>query len=359
MHEAKTMSEDSPRPTRSINNSGGEQNRPAAIYVQAAWGVYERAVVVQPGAPVLFKCADEHGTIVEVTAADPHTPPSLPPVTLACAATGLFTLSDSFSSAFARLEAGRLPRDSRDEQALIRSGKGYSLPLDLYPADLQAFMDLVYRSLSECAQRTWRLLRWRTGALSSHRVFDTVLQCRWSRDGRDKWLPFPRRAVVSISGHIVPDITESIRSSVEDMLKNHEAEPVSDELLREAWSLRSVNPRAALLLAIAAAEVGLKETFSDLVPQVEWMTTHIQTPPIDALLLHALPQLPVRRGVAAAPPDAIRQVLKRAIEARNALAHRGEFNQTAANSDQLIQVVRELLQQFAYYRGVSWASPSW
>jgi hypothetical protein len=87
-------------------------------------------------------------------------------------------------------------------------------------------------------------------------------------------------------------------TTVEEMLADGTVEPTSEELLREARSIHPGNPRAALLLAVAAAEQGSRNSSSTS------------------------------------------QSLEVDVEAT-------------------IGVVRLLLRQFAYYRGVGWAAPAW
>ncbi len=119
------------------------------------------------------------------------------------------------------------------------------------------------------------------------------------------------------------------------------------------------NPRAALMLAVAAAEVGVKELLIDLVPQVEWFTLHVQSPPLVGLLKNSLSQLPVRQGVGTPAPQEVVNVMERAIKARNNLAHQGRFRVLDVNLEEVTNVVESLLKQFEYYRGFAWVTPVW
>ena len=69
----------------------------------------------------------------------------------------------------------------------------------------------------------------------------------------------PVKGYARTGGWIIPRLEAPLALSVQELLTNGIAEPTSEELLREAWAARSGNPRASLLLAIAAAEVASKE----------------------------------------------------------------------------------------------------
>jgi len=169
----------------------------------------------------------------------------------------------------------------------------------------------------------------------------------------------PVKGYLRTGGWAIPRLDVPVAYSVQRLLTSGIAEPTSEELLREAWAGHGANPRAGLLLAVAAAEVGFKELVTDLVPEVRWFTLNVQSPPLVRLLSNSLPELPVRRGVAAPPPREIRRVMQKAVEARNDLAHHGEFDRLGVDLDEVLEVVRSLLHQFAYYRGFTWVTPAW
>ncbi len=220
-------------------------------------------------------------------------------------------------------------------------------------------MSGIYRTLHDWASRVWRLLRWRSDAIGSHELFQTILASEWSRDGQPPWYKLPVKGYLRTGGWAIPRLDVPVAYSVQRLLTSGIAEPTSEELLREAWAGHGANPRAGLLLAVAAAEVGFKELVTDLVPEVRWFTLNVQSPPLVRLLSNSLPELPVRRGVAAPPPREIRRVMQKAVEARNDLAHHGEFDRLGVDLDEVLEVVRSLLHQFAYYRGFTWVTPAW
>jgi hypothetical protein len=349
------MTEPSEEATESVN----------AVYGRVTWGAYDQIFTVDAATTQKFDCQDDHQTIVEVAAFDPKRYETTHPVKLTCAATGRFLLTKQLDEAFSRLAAGELPDGSQSEDDVKRQSyrdgvyHSYSLPFDQYPAKVQAFMAEIYQTLYEWASRVWRLLRWRSNAIGSHEVFQTILASEWSRDGQPPWYKLPVKGYVTAGDWAIPRLDAPVAYSVQRLLTSGIAEPTSEELLREASAASGANPRAGLLLAVAAAEVGFKELVIDLVPEVRWLTLNVPSPPLVKLLSHYLPELPVRHGVAAPPPRELRRVMQKAVDTRNELAHQGKFDRLDIDLYEVLEVVWSLLHQFAYYRGFTWVTPVW
>ena len=336
-----------------------------AVYGRVTWGAYDQIFTVDAADSQRFDCHDDTGTIVEVAAFDPERYKTSHPVRLTCAATGRFAVTTSLDAAFSRLAADELPENSSSEDDVVRQSHrddgrySYSLPFDQYPADVQAFMSRIYQTLSERASHVWRLLRWRSGAIGSHEIFQTILASEWSWDGQSTWNHLRVEGYARTSSRAIPRLDAPVVYSVQRLLTGGIAEPTSEELLREARAAHTANPRAGLLLGVAASEVGYKELVIDLVPEVQWFALNVPSPPLLRLLTNSLPELPVRQGVAAAPPRELRKVMQKAVEARNDLAHQGKFNRLDVDLYEVLDTVRLLLNQFAYYRGFTWVTPAW
>jgi hypothetical protein len=279
--------------------SGRAAESAKAVYGRITWGAYDQIFTVDAATTQKFDCQDDRQTIVEIAAFDPKRYETTHPVKLICTATGRFPLTEQLDEAFSRLAAGELPEGSRSEDDVKRESyrddvhHSYSLPFDQYPAEVQAFMSEIYRTLYERASRVWRLLRWRSDAIGSHEMFQTVLASEWSSDGQTPWHKLPIKGYARTGGWVIPRLDTPVAYSVQRLLISGITEPTSEELLREAWAARGANPRAGLLLALAAAEVGYKELVIDLVPEVRWFTLNVQSPPLIRLLSHSLSELPV------------------------------------------------------------------
>ena len=104
-------------------------------------------------------------------------------------------------------------------------------------------------------------------------------------------------------------------------------EPLGRQLFREAWGQIGINPRGALVIGVAAAEVGLKRLIATLIPGAEWLVQELQAPSVRKILRDFLPTLPVRAKWADGseiklPSKLISDVVK-AFDLRNKVAHVG------------------------------------
>src|SRR5271165_1038934 len=212
-----------------------------AVYGRISWGAYDQIFTVDPATAQQFECQDgHHQTIIEVAAFDPEKYETTHPVKLTCTATGRFQLTEQLDESFSRLAAGELPKGSRSaddvKKESYRDGvhHSYSLPFDQYPAEVQAFMSGIYRTLDEWASRVWRLLRWRADAIGSHELFQTILASEWCRVGQAPWYNLPVKGYLRTGGWAIPRLDVPVTYSVQQMLTSGFAEPTSEELLREA-----------------------------------------------------------------------------------------------------------------------------
>jgi len=133
--------------------------------------------------------------------------------------------------------------------------------------------------------------------------------------------------------------------------------PVGHELFRRAYEGES-GQRASLVMAVAAAEVGVKECIIDLAPDTEWLALNVPSPPLDKILKKYLPGLkkkcmdPNRLDEI---PQSITKVLKRAMEIRNEIAHKGAPPPCSAELIEILTAVHDLLYILDYYCGHEWA----
>lgn len=146
----------------------------------------------------------------------------------------------------------------------------------------------------------------------------------WSSDGKN-WLMLP--TAVANHGEVIPSI--KIDAGIQKDFANHEVWPIrmplGRELFHESWRLMHDQPRSALLLAIAAAEVGFKEWASSIAPDTAWLFENIQSPPLDKLLGELFPKLAADKFSVILPTGMSKQhlvkVIRRGVEVRNTIAH--------------------------------------
>ena len=265
--------------------------------------------------------------------------------------------NDELMAMFKDLERGEMPSGSRSAEEAKAASLGatgsFSPPFDLYPVVLQEYLLAIHAFLSDSFRRLLGLVAWRSGAYGAPapRTKGTT----WSFDA-SVWAPLAQRRGGSVSIMLIPNITNEIKTSVQALMEEGAEQSASQELLREAWQLRNTNPRSALLLGMAAIEVGLKECISELIPDAEWLAFHAPSPSLTTMLKHFVPLLPVRAGTAAAPIKSIMNVLNDAVMERNGLAHQGAFDLSRQEVAEVLDVARELLLQFDLYRGHAWAA---
>jgi hypothetical protein len=133
------------------------------------------------------------------------------------------------------------------------------------------------------AGRLVRLLRWLFNRVQPADPLGTA-RMRWSFDGR-RWYGAPSPVVERRTlGSAGLELNEDALRVVDHLWTTSVAEPLSRQLLLEAVALRWKNPGAAWILAVAAAEVGVKEFASRDRPSEAWLLQEIQSPPLDRIL---------------------------------------------------------------------------
>jgi hypothetical protein len=129
-------------------------------------------------------------------------------------------------------------------------------------------------------------------------------------------------------------------------------------LFREAWNQYHENPRSALVIGMAAAELSVKHCISTLVPDAEWLATNLPTPPLVRMLIEYLPKLPARHkldGQVKPPPPDVLEVLRNGVNIRNQLSHAGTVNPSVEKVEEILQAVHDLLWLIDFYSGSEWA----
>ena len=142
------------------------------------------------------------------------------------------------------------------------------------------------------------------------------------------------------------------------MMQQKAEEPLGHELFREAWELRTENPRSALVLGIAAAEVGFKQCVGTLVPDAKWLVDNVPSPLLERMLREYLPQLPARKtikGRVLPLPEGWLKILKKGVTIRNDIVHGNTATLTRDNLRDILETIRELLYLLDIYCGHVWA----
>jgi hypothetical protein len=204
----------------------------------------------------------------------------------------------------------------------------------------------VYDDLNDIIQRTLRLARWRVNSRGGPNPIRSAPRNHfvWSSDG-SVW----KRVADCISLklkylHSSHPWTEEDADFLQEEILKGASEPLGHELLREADVNRDANPRSALVLGVAAAEVGFKHFVSNAFPETSWLF-ELPSPPLIEML-HKFPweQLKLRiNGKVPSVPELIVDELKKAITLRNKIVHSGIANLKPETLDSILEAVSDFL----------------
>jgi hypothetical protein len=221
------------------------------------------------------------------------------------------------------------------------------------------FLTDIIAGLSEQLRRVIRVFMWRRG-LHVEYSLPAFAEASWSFDGHT-WNPIRNLLQLHLSiglpikqGPVPAEITDYVGSFV----ANGGDEPLARQLLREAWVQKSASARSALVLAIAAAEVGFKRCVSQLVPEARWLVEEVPSPPLYKMLTEYLPHLPVKlrlTGKTLLPPEDLLREIRTGVNLRNQVSHLGNASVTLEKLDRILKAVSDLLWILDFYQGHEWA----
>jgi hypothetical protein len=232
---------------------------------------------------------------------------------------------------------------------------------DALPESVQSLLESAERDLGRVAMRTHRLLRWFLALEGEHNPF-LVWSYSWSPDGT-AWQDLPRKVPIRLAS-AVPTLRPSlpIKEAIEKALGAGRDEPAGHELLREALHQVEQNPRSALIVGMAAAEVGFKEFASRAAPVCSWLVTEAPSPNLLLMLtklfpdiltyLKAIPDLQFVQGKdKKGYNDPVLRELQRGVTMRNELVHKPASAPDAEDVKPVLAAVRDLLGMFDHYSG--------
>lgn len=242
-----------------------------------------------------------------------------------------------------------------------------NLAFHWFPVDLQGEIDGHRGLLNAAVNQVVNTLRWRFGMRGSTHPLEN-LELGYSLDGKtwgsisEKW---DYRLLENVG---TPPSWYTGLATYDDaqrLMRLGQYEPIGHDLFREAWTLRWDSPRSALLVGIAAIEVGTKRCVATLEPSSE-KSMRNDSMSVKALLTEILPNL--RAGMPddekLLPSDDMIATVHAGIQARNALVHRfpGEPKYDQAlqqlvgpQLDALLATISDFLWLFDIYTGHQWA----
>jgi hypothetical protein len=226
------------------------------------------------------------------------------------------------------------------------------------PSHLKNFSDELEGELANYGKRLLCLFRWRSGSSSPHNPIRYVSKLKWSQDD-EHWNSLSYSiSLFPIFGFPEPQEKAPLGEAVANLMEQGVDEPLGHELFREAWDLQASNPRSALIIGIAAAEIGFKQCVGILVPDAKWLVDNVPSPPLEKMLHEYLPQLPTRRrlnGRVVPPPGRWLGLIKTGVKIRNDIVHGEKYSLTLKTLREVLGVIRELLYLLDIYCGHEWA----
>jgi hypothetical protein len=277
---------------------------------------------------------------------------------------------------FESLAAGRYPHGSRAQETLARgavrtSGRPFVrlAAMSLMPNPFRGFVGALGEDLGHAAGRAIALVRWRTGEIGPP-LGAPGTRFEWSL-GDGQWHPLPSDTFVELDAYSYPELTVAARDDIVRLFDSGVDEPFAYELIRDAWTQHVANPRSALITAITALEIAVKQFIARRVPAADWLVENVPVPDVIKLMREYLPTLDPPAG---APPSAGRfqelpgplwQLLRKRRDQRNNVIHKPAAYASDERSDlppitperaqSAVLAVREVLYRLDLADGAAWA----
>jgi hypothetical protein len=235
------------------------------------------------------------------------------------------------------------------EAELCSSLEGNSVKIPALQPDTLKIIDGNFQRIRAVARSTIIMLNWTHGLDGPPDPYG--LAYAWFSSDGNKWFQYSEaRKLVLLLGEATYSIYAK-NVEIDEIMRKVEAgaeEPLARQLFREASSQIGVNPRSALVIGVAAAEIGLKKLVAALLPGTEWLMEEIPTPPVGKVLRKFLPTLQVRaKRNDGGPEDA--------VEHRNKVVHAGKSPPTREELAVMLRAISDLLWMCDIYLGELWA----
>jgi hypothetical protein len=313
------------------------------------------------GETLLFEVQDVHSVQVQIRAPNEQEQELGHKTQHAfCTAHVELDVSAKNQEVFERIEKNEIIEDVAEwrQKYKDQNGKEIILPsIEEFPEHYKAFLGQVNRELSDSSRLVINAMRWRTNTLGPHNAISTR-GLSWSRD-KYFWHPAPSSFSIRIlDTSSTVRISEEAKEDIKNIIKEKQQEPVHHELFREAWGQRNGNPRSSLVTGLSALEVAIKVTIGSLIPGTSWLVENLPSPPVTRLLSEYLPNLPAVNtinGKVLPPPKPIIELIKKAVNIRNQIAHIGGKSPNDQTLDQILEAIRDVIWLLDYYCGHAWA----
>jgi hypothetical protein len=241
------------------------------------------------------------------------------------------------------------------EAELCNSLEGDRVKIPTLHPDTVQTLDSHFQRIRAVARSIIVMLNWTHGLDGPPDPYG--LAYSWYSSNGNEWFQYSLARTLSLS---FAQATHSIYSrnvQIDEIVRKVEAgaeEPLARQLFREAWGQIGTNPRSALVIGVAAVEVGLRGLVIVLVPG-----TDLRRRPISRILREILPTLPIRArlidgGPITPPPELIKQI-EDAIKHRNKVVHAGKPAPAREELAVMLRAISDFLWMCDIYLGELWA----
>ena len=232
--------------------------------------------------------------------------------------------------------------------------EGVALPFVTLPSSLQTLFRDEFSLLTEASRRIIWALRWRFG-VEGPLNWSTGNKFEFSLDGKSFFPASHQLALYSTTSREGALLSTETAGEVA-RLASGDADWLPHELLREAREQSEGKIRSALLLSVAAVEIGVKRLVAKRAPSASWLVVEAPSPPIVKIIEEYLPTLNDELNSRFVLKPAVLDDLRKAVNLRNMLAHRGEANIKFDWLHSWLRRCYDLLYLFDYLAGETWAA---
>jgi hypothetical protein len=276
--------------------------------------------------------------------------------------------NDAVARGFAALADFRLPEGTpqasllnwrRYQDASGRLKPGMVYPQSSLPPAMSSFIEQMRKDLVQAISRSCLALRWRYALPGPHNPLRAMSAGpEWSVDG-SSWHLLPANS--DLRTHLAPEVypTDSVTAAVQTLLDAGHDEPIAHQIFREALENRAANRRSALVMAVAALEVGIKTFVGQWDPSASWLITHMPSPLIRRILAEYLPSLEApatRNERVSAPPKAVLDLIDKAVSFRDRVAHPLGDDIPHETVEEMLTAIGDVLWMLDFHGGAEWAA---
>ena len=311
-------------------------------------GSFPGTVSAWAGEELVIRFSSTTTVTISATASEPRAPENVVHMDRLVAESSV-TAPKAWIELLDGIHAGRWPPG-------FREGVPNNYLFDSYPSKLQDRCLAETDRLQRLARDAFGLMRWRwldeMPKGSSFRGSDY----EWSTD-RAEWKRLRLRPRVRGTLGTNLHLSDHVRDTVQALADANLREPAG----RDIWQVAArADPRTAVILAVTAVEVEVKQLISQAVPAATWLVTEAPTPPIVKIIGRYLPTVvSIPEGLA--PPKRLTRKLGDAVQLRNSFVHSGPresgwLELAEEDAEEIVEVASDLLWLFDIYRGHRWAA---